>query len=183
MAKVSLTETVAGGAGGYIGSSLSGAQASTQVGASIGAGIGSIAGPIGTLVGGMIGSVAGSMFSHGKKDVRYVSRPTGGDTYYKDYASASYGADPWAWHGKKVGNKIQFWLDNWSYLQDRDRQNAEFNALANRTKTVNYGSSISNGVMSGEAGDELQREKATLALNDEENRLNGLGNTQLIGGL
>lgn len=182
------TTHLAGGAGGLIGSNLAGGTKQEQAGAAIGAGIGSIAGPIGTLVGGIAGSLLGSAFNK-KKDVRWASGPVGGDTYYKDYASASYGANPWAWHGKKVGNMMQFWLESNAWQKDRSIQKEEFENLKNRVKTVSYGSAVTNpsDVSGNVATTEEQQIAAALALEEEEELLGqrggSLGSGSLFKGL
>lgn len=169
------------------------AQAYGEVtGGTIGGAVGSIVPVVGTVIGSaagtLLGGAVGSLFGK-KKDVRWASGPVGGDTYYKDYASASYGANPWAWHGKKVGNMMQFWLESNAWQKDRSIQKEEFENLKNRVKTVSYGSAVTNpSDVSGDvATTEEQQIAAALALEEEEELLGqrggSLGSGSLFKGL
>lgn len=112
---------------------------------------------------------------------------TGGDY------SASWGdafAKTWAHAIPWVGSAgIQYLLyDQARYNKDRAIQNAEFNALKNATKTVNYGSAITNpSDVSGEVTTEEQQAQAALATQEEEEllgkRMQSMGSTSLFRGL
>lgn len=112
---------------------------------------------------------------------------TGGDY------SASWG-DAFA----KTWNNVLPWVgsagiqmllaDQARYNRDRAIQTAEFKALKDATKTVNYGSSITNpSDVSGETTTEEQQAQAALAVQEEEEllgqRMQSMGSTSLFRGL
>lgn len=113
----------------------------------------------------------------------------GGNTLYSDWGSAmsaQYGSG-WYKGGKRQKAAESQAQADWK--KDRELQDKEFNVLAGATKTVNYGSAITNpsDVSGVELTIEEEQAKAALALQEEEEllgqRLTGLGGTSLFGAL
>jgi hypothetical protein len=107
------------------------------------------------------------------------------DNYYKDWSSALWGTFGLAGY-KSAGSRGRAYLalDRLAWDKDRELQKKEFEALG--TKTVNYGSAITNPAdVSGEVTTEEQQAASLAALEEEDEllgkRLNTLGSTSLVG--
>lgn len=107
------------------------------------------------------------------------------DNYYKDWNSALGGI--WGLAGYRAAGSLgrkYLAMDRFAWEKDRELQQKEFEAL--QTKTVNYGSAITNlANVSGEVTTEEQRAASLAALEEEEEllgkRVGSLGSTSLMG--